>query len=72
MILPPEIEELIAALRGEIASLRAEVAELKRRLGQDSSTSSKPPSSGGLAKKPADRGQPSRGLSQAERRTEGP
>ena len=52
MILPPEIEELIAALRAEIASLRSEVAELKRRLGQDSSTSSKPPSSDGLAKKP--------------------
>ena len=52
MILPPEIEELIAALRGEIAALRAEVAELKRRLGQDSSTSSKPPSIDGLAKKP--------------------
>ena len=45
MILSPEIEELIA-------SLRAEVAELKRRLGQDSSTRSKRPSSDGLAKKP--------------------
>ena len=52
MILAPEIEELIAALRAEIVSLRAEVAELKRRLGQDSSTSSKPPSSDGLTKKP--------------------
>jgi transposase len=52
MILPPEVEELIASLRAEIAALRAEVAELKRRLGQDSSTSSKPPSSDGLAKKP--------------------
>jgi transposase len=52
MILPPEIEELIGALRGEIAALRAEVADLKRRLGQDSSTSSKPPSSDGLTKKP--------------------
>ena len=52
MILPPEVEDLIAALRAEIAALRAEVAELKRRLGQDSSTSSKPPSSDGLAKKP--------------------
>ena len=52
MILSPEAEELIAALRAEIAALRAEVAELKRRLGQDSSTSSKPPSSDGLAKKP--------------------
>lgn len=52
MILPPEVEELIASLRAEIAGLRAEVAELKRRLGQDSSTSSKPPSSDGLAKQP--------------------
>jgi transposase len=52
MILPAEVEELIASLRAEVAALRAEVAELKRRLGQDSSTSSKPPSSDGLAKKP--------------------
>ena len=46
------MEHLIAALRAEIVALRAEIAELKRRLGQDSSTSSKPPSSDGLAKKP--------------------
>jgi transposase len=52
MILPPEVEALIASLRSEIAALRAEVADLKRRLGQDSSTSSKPPSSDGLKKKP--------------------
>ena len=52
MILSPDVEELIAALRAEIVMLRAEVAELKRRLGQDSSTSSKPPSSDGLEKKP--------------------
>ncbi len=52
MILPPQIEELIASMRAQIASLRAEVADLKRRLGQDSSTSSKPPSSDGLARKP--------------------
>jgi transposase len=52
MILSPDVEELIAALRAEIVTLRAEVAELKRRLGQDSSTSSKPPSSDGLTKKP--------------------
>ena len=52
MILAAEAEELIAALRAEIAALRAEVAELRRRLGQDSSTSSKPPSSEGLTKKP--------------------
>ena len=52
MILAPEVEALMAALRAEIAALRAEVAELKRRLGQDSSMSFKPPSSDGLAKKP--------------------
>ena len=52
MILPAEIEELIASLLTENAALRAKVAELERRLGQDSSTSSKPPSSDGLAKKP--------------------
>jgi transposase len=52
MILSPDVEELIAALRAEIVMLRAEVAELTRRLGQDSSTSSKPPSSDGLKKKP--------------------
>jgi transposase len=52
MILSPDVEELIAALRAEIVALRTEVAELKRRLGQDSSTSSKPPSSDGLTKKP--------------------
>ncbi len=52
MILSPDVEELVAALRAEIVMLRAEVAELKRRLGQNSSTSSKPPSSDGLTKKP--------------------
>jgi transposase len=58
MPLPPEIEELIASLKGEIATLQAEIlalraenAELKRRLGLDSSNSSKPPSSDGLKKK---------------------
>jgi hypothetical protein len=40
------------ALRAENAALKQEVAELRRRLGQDSSNSSKPPSSDGLAKKP--------------------
>jgi transposase len=65
MVLPPEIVDLVASLRGEIeafrgevatlraenAALRAENAELKRRLGLDSSTSSKPPSSDGLNRK---------------------
>ena len=59
MILPAEIRDLIeglrrenADLRGENAALRAQNAELRRRLDQDSSTSSKPPSSDGLRKKP--------------------
>jgi transposase len=41
-----------AALRAENAALRAENAGLRRRLDLDSSTSSKPPSSDGLKKKP--------------------
>ena len=66
MELPAEICELIERLRREVANLRrenealraenarlrAENAELRRRLDQDSSTSSKPPSSDGLRKKP--------------------
>ena len=52
MTVPVEVEELIASLRAEILALRAEVAELRRRLGLDSSNSSKPPSSDGL-KRPA-------------------
>jgi len=52
MVLPPEVEELIGALRRQIATLEAEVADLRRQLGQDSSNSSKPPSSDGLKKKP--------------------
>jgi len=54
---PPEPtrEELIALIKAqaaEIAALKARVAELERRLGLNSSNSSKPPSSDGL-KKPA-------------------
>ena len=52
MVLPAEVEELIASLKRRIAALEAEVADLRRRLGQDSSNSSKPPSSDGLKKKP--------------------
>jgi transposase len=52
MTLPSEVEDLIASLRAEIFGLRTEVAELRRRLGLDSSNSSKPPSSDGLRKKP--------------------
>ena len=52
MSLPPEVEALIAAQAREIERLRAEVAELRRRLDLDSTTSSKPPSSDGLKKKP--------------------
>jgi transposase len=52
MVLPPEVVELIGSLRDEIEALRAENAELRRRLGLDSSNSSKPPSSDGLKKRP--------------------
>src|SRR5580658_3259576 len=51
MVLPAEVEELVAALRRQIAALEAKVADLQRQLGQDSSNSSKPPSSDGLRKK---------------------
>lgn len=59
MILPPEVAALIASLQRELESLRAENAELRRRLGLDSSTSSKPPSSDGLRKKPVSLREPS-------------
>ena len=59
MILPPEISALIASLQRELGALRAENAELRRRLGLDSSTSSKPPSSDGLRKKPVSLREPS-------------
>src|SRR5450756_2140110 len=47
-----ELIALIAAQAAEIATLKARLAELERRLGLNSSNSSKPPSSDGL-KKPA-------------------
>src|SRR5271167_5282230 len=66
MSFPPEIEDLIAAKDRtiavkdrviaekdcRIAELEAELAIRRRQLGQDSSNSSKPPSSDGLKKKP--------------------
>jgi transposase len=52
MVLAPEVEGLIAALKAQIAALETEVAELRRRLDVDSTTSSKPPSSDGRKKKP--------------------
>jgi transposase len=45
-----EQARVIADLRGRVAALEAENSELKRRLGMNSSNSSKPPSSDGLAK----------------------
>ena len=46
----------IAALAGQVEALAARVAELERRLGKDSSTSSRPPSSDSpYQKKPRDR-----------------
>jgi Family of unknown function (DUF6444) len=47
------LETQVAELERENAGLQAENADLKRRLGLDSSTNSKPPSSDGLRKKPA-------------------
>ena len=45
-----ELIALVAAQAGEIAALKAQIAELERRLGLNSSNSSKPPSSDGLTK----------------------
>jgi transposase len=53
------LEARVAELERENAALRAENAALKRRLGLDSSTSSRPPSSDGLRKKPASLREPS-------------
>lgn len=43
-------DAVIEQLQGQLAVALAEIAELKRRLGQNSSNSSMPPSSDGLAK----------------------
>ena len=54
-LVEPSREELVAliqTLSAENAALKARIAELERRLGLNSSNSSKPPSSDGL-KKPA-------------------
>jgi transposase len=48
-----ERDKKIAALEKENAELKARIGELERRLGLNSSNSSKPPSSDGLRKKPA-------------------
>jgi len=45
-----ERDALIGQLQGQLAVALAEIAELKRRLGQNSSNSSQPPSTDGLAK----------------------
>lgn len=49
--LKDQIKTLTAFYEAKIASLESRIAELERRLGLDSSTSSKPPSSDGLGKK---------------------
>lgn len=48
-----ELKLLVSAQAVTIAEQAAEIAELKRRLNADSHNSSRPPSSDGLAKKPA-------------------
>jgi uncharacterized coiled-coil protein SlyX len=60
-----ELRAVNAAQAQAIAALEARVAELERRLGADSSNSSKPPSSGGLRKPTRTR---QRGAEQAEGR----
>ncbi len=68
-----ELRAANAALQGQVAalqaanqSLEARVAELERRLGADSSNSSKPPSSNGLAKPARPPGRRVEGTGQAE------
>jgi len=48
-----ELEAEVVGLRVQVAELTALVVELKARLDADSRTSSKPPSSDGLSKRPA-------------------
>jgi len=48
-----ELFALVQAQAAEIAFLKARIVELERRLGLNSTNSSKPPSSDGLKKKPA-------------------
>lgn len=48
-----ELKLLVSVQAAAIAGQAEEIAELKRRLAADSHNSSKPPSSDGLAKKPA-------------------
>lgn len=47
-----QLKALILAQQEEIAALKAAIADLTARLAQNSTNSSKPPSSDGLAKKP--------------------
>ena len=53
------LEGRVVELERENGALRTANADLKRRLGLDSSTSSKPPSSDGLRKKPVSLREPS-------------
>lgn len=45
-----ELAALVVELRSELAEAKARIADLEARLGQNSTNSSKPPSSDGLAK----------------------
>ncbi len=47
---PEEKDQKIERLEQEVKALREKIAELERRLGLDSTTSSKPPASDGLKK----------------------
>lgn len=51
-----ELAQVVVAQAARIAELEAELAELKRRLGTNSSNSSKPPSQDGLAKSTRSKG----------------